>query len=99
MKFFFVLLITFFCCFIAVSADLLNALGLGKNAATNRTTLTSNLSQDQMVGGLKEALGKGVEQAIARLGHEGGFLTNMAVKIPLPDKLRSVEKTLRVVKQ
>jgi len=52
-----------------------------------------------MVGGLKEALGKGVEQAIARLGHEGGFLTNMSVKIPLPDKLRAVEKTLRVVKQ
>jgi hypothetical protein len=52
-----------------------------------------------VVQGLKEALGKGVQQAVGRLGHEGGFLTNLNVKTPMPEKLRSVEKTLRVRKQ
>jgi hypothetical protein len=83
----------------ALAADLLDTLRLGKKSSTNQAALTANLSQDQMVAGLKEALGKGIEQAISRLGHEGGFLTNLAVKIPLPDKLRSVEKTLRAVNQ
>src|SRR4051794_6607173 len=84
---------------IVTRADLFDTLGLGKKPAAGPSVLTSNLSQDQMIGGLKEALGKGVEQAIARLGHDGGFLTNLAIKIPLPEKLRTVEKTLRAVKQ
>jgi hypothetical protein len=57
------------------------------------------LSSDQMVGGLKEALSKGVEKAVASLGREGGFLTNPNVKIPMPEKLQSVEKALRAVGQ
>src|SRR5689334_24904347 len=56
-------------------------------------------SQDQMVQGLKDALAKGLQQAIANLGHDGGFLTNLNVKIPMPEKLRTVEKTLRAMKQ
>jgi len=83
-------------------ADLLDSLGLGKKS-TNQpgvpATLTSALSQDQMVQGLKEALGKGVEHAISQLGQDGGFLTNLDVKIPLPDKLRTIEKSLRALKQ
>jgi hypothetical protein len=84
-------------------AGLLDTLGFGKKA-TNETAalpsaLTASLSQDQVVQGLKEALGKGVQQAVGRLGHEGGFLTNLNVKIPMPEKLRTVEKTLRVLKQ
>jgi hypothetical protein len=72
-------------------------------ATTNKTGLsTSNLaglSQDQMIQGLKEALGKGVQTAVANLGRNDGFLTNLTVKIPLPGKLKSVEKALRTVKQ
>ncbi len=59
----------------------------------------SALSSDQVVGGLKEALGKGVERAVSSLGHDGGFLTNLNVKIPLPEKLQTVEKTLRLAGQ
>jgi hypothetical protein len=59
----------------------------------------ASLSQDQVVHGLQEALGKGLQQAIERLGHDGGFLTNMNVKIPMPDKLQKVESTLRAMKQ
>jgi hypothetical protein len=67
---------------------------------TNSTvTAVSALSQDQMVGGLKEALGKGVEHAVSSLGHDGGFLTNLDVKIPMPGKLQTVEKTLRLAGQ
>ena len=77
-------------------AGLLDALGLGK---TSTNTPLSALSQDQMVGGLKDALGNGLQHAIATLGHAGGFLTNLDVKIPLPEKLQTVEKTLRALKQ
>lgn len=88
---------------VCTHAGLLDTLGFGKKAinetAALPNSLTASLSQDQVVQGLKEALGKGVQQAVSRLGHEGGFLTNLNVKIPMPEKLRTVEKTLRVLKQ
>ncbi|HTL56365.1 MAG TPA: DUF4197 domain-containing protein [Candidatus Limnocylindrales bacterium] len=59
----------------------------------------AGLSQDQMVQGLKDALAKGLQQAIAGLGHDGGFLTNLNVKIPMPEKLQKVETALRAMKQ
>ena len=62
-------------------------------------TTMSGLSQDQMVQGLKDALAKGLQEAIANLGHDGGFLTNLNVKIPMPEKLQTVEKALRAMKQ
>ena len=67
--------------------------------STNAPTAAGALSSEQMVGGLKEALSKGVEKAVASLGRENGFLTNLNVKIPMPEKLQSVEKTLRAVGQ
>jgi hypothetical protein len=81
-------------------AGLLDSLGLGKKG-TNESpaAMTSSLSQEQVATGLKEALEKGVQQAVSRLGHEGGFLTNPAVRIPMPEKLHTVEKTLRTLKQ
>lgn len=81
-------------------ASWLDALGLksATNAPAGSTTLGA-LSQTQMASGLKEALGKGLQNAIKQLGHDGGFLTNLNVKIPLPEKLRSVEKSLRALKQ
>jgi hypothetical protein len=52
-----------------------------------------------MVSGLKEALGKGVQTAVASLGRTNGFLTNVAVRIPMPENLRKVEQGLRKIKQ
>jgi hypothetical protein len=81
-------------------AGWLDALGLAKSPTNSAaSTAISALSQDQMVGGLKDALGNGLQHAIASLGHDGGFLTNLNVKIPLPEKLQSVEKALRKLKQ
>ena len=82
--------------------QLKSALGSTNSTTTNfapSAVTTTALSQEQMVGGLKEALGKGVERAVASLGREGGFLTNLNVKIPMPEKLRTVERTLRAVGQ
>jgi hypothetical protein len=81
---------------------LLDSLGLGNkstNSSSPPTAALSGLSQDQMVSGLKAALGQGVQRAVGQLGHDGGFLTNMNVKIPIPDKLKSVDKSLRALKQ
>jgi len=68
--------------------------------STNSTAASvSALSQSQVVDGLKEALSKGVTNAVGALGHSGGFLTNLTVKIPMPGKLQSVEKGLRLAGQ
>jgi hypothetical protein len=87
----------------AGGAGLLDILGLGKSptnqAGSVVSALPASLSQDQIVQGLKEALGKGVERAVGMLGQPGGFLTNLNVKIPIPSKLQGVEKTLRKLGQ
>jgi hypothetical protein len=59
----------------------------------------ADLPVDQVTKGLKEALGKGLEHAVASLGKSGGFLTNLNVKIPIPEKFQAVEKTLRTIGQ
>ena len=71
---------------------------LDQTPAQTPVTLAA-LSNDQVVQGLEEALGKGLQQAIARLGHDGGFLTNVTARIPMPEKLQKVETTLRAMKQ
>ncbi|HEV2691875.1 MAG TPA: DUF4197 domain-containing protein [Verrucomicrobiae bacterium] len=87
---------------VSAHADWLSALGLGKsstNSAATGTAALAALSDTQVVGGLKDALGNGLQHAIANLGHDGGFLTNVEVKIPLPEKLQSAEKILRAAGQ
>jgi len=62
-------------------------------------TAAAVLSDEEVVKGLKEALSKGTQQAIANLGKDGGYLNNLDVKIPLPDELQQVEKLLRKLGQ
>jgi len=78
-------------------ADLWEKLGLKSVAKTelSATALGRTLGDDQIIAGLKEALGDGVERAVRDLGKEGGFLTNLAVKIPFPKKLQKAERLLR----
>ncbi len=59
----------------------------------------SALPEAEIAGGLKAALSVGVSNAVASLGRSGGFLTNLTVKIPVPDKLQTVEKGLRLAGQ
>lgn len=57
------------------------------------------LSNEQITNALKQALDKGADFAVAELGKDGGFLDNPKVRIPMPEKLQSVEKVLRKVGQ
>ncbi len=57
------------------------------------------LSNDQIANGLKEALNKGADYAVAELGQEGGFLNHKDLKIPMPEKLKAIEKILRKIGQ
>lgn len=57
------------------------------------------LSNDEIRAGLKEALSKGIQSAIASLGKEDGFLKNLDVKIPLPPELGKIEDTVRTLGQ
>ncbi|MCC7519591.1 MAG: DUF4197 domain-containing protein [Verrucomicrobiae bacterium] len=71
-----------------------------KPASGNATpSSTSGLGQAELVGGLKEALAKGVQQAVAQLGKEGGFLNRLNVRIPIPENLQMVERGLRAAGQ
>ncbi|MEP6664624.1 MAG: DUF4197 domain-containing protein, partial [Verrucomicrobiota bacterium] len=80
-------------------AGFFDKLGFGKSTNAVSALTTAALSQDQMVSGLKEALGKGVQQAVAQLGRTNGFATNLTVRIPLPEKLQQTEKALRKLGQ
>lgn len=57
------------------------------------------LSEEQATKGLKEALAKGVQHSITNLGRSGGYLSNLNVRIPVPEKLAKIERTLRMLKQ
>lgn len=57
------------------------------------------LSSEQVAAGLKEALGKGMQQAVAELGRNDGFLTNLNVRIPMPKRLQRIESGLRRIGQ
>jgi hypothetical protein len=93
------LTVTLLVSLISARAGLFDLLGLRKQGTNEPAASVSSLSQEQVVQGLKEGLAKGVQQAVSRLGHDGGFLTNLAVRIPMPEKLHNVEKTLRTLKQ
>jgi uncharacterized protein YaaQ len=70
-----------------------------KATATNALPSLGALTEDQTAKALKEALAKGAERAVKQLGTNGGFLTNLSVKIPMPASLQKVEQTLRTLKQ
>ncbi len=55
----------------------------------------ADLSNKDAAAGLKQALIKGSQAAVASLGKQDGFLKNERVKIPLPESLRKVEGLMR----
>ena len=77
----------------------LNTTNLGATNSLLSPVAAGTLSQDQMVAGLKEALSKGVTAAVASLGRTNGFLTNVNVRIPIPEKLQKAESVLRLAGQ
>jgi hypothetical protein len=55
------------------------------------------LSAKDASGGLRAALGQGIDKAVAHLGVPGGFLDDPAVAIPLPPALERLDRGLRLV--
>lgn len=95
--------ITFICGAQLATAGLGDFLDIFKDQAGSggkpESTATDMLSNDEMVSGLKEALQKGTQFAVDKLGQDGGFLNNAKVRIPMPESLSWVEKTLRTLHQ
>ncbi|WP_275096526.1 DUF4197 domain-containing protein [Sedimenticola hydrogenitrophicus] len=82
-------------------ADWKSWLESAKEAAGQRDmpAVSTTLSNEQIIQGLKEALRVGTEKAIALLGRQGGYLNDAQVRIPLPDQLTGVAKGLRAIGQ
>ena len=69
---------------------------LGKPASQPAASGVDALSTTEINAGLKEALTRGAETAVAQLGQKDGFFGNAALKIPLPPSLQKAEKAMRM---
>jgi len=67
----------------------------GDSNTPGKVPSAPTLTETDIAGGLKEALIQGVNHAVAELGKTGGFLNNIAVKIPVPAHLQNVELAAR----
>ena len=63
-------------------------LGLGKR---------NELSEEKITSGLKEALRVGTDNAVRSTGRPDGYFGNEAIKVLMPEKLRTLEKGLRAM--
>ena len=55
------------------------------------------ITNDQIAGGLKEALNNGITNQVTTLAIQDGFFKNELVKILLPEELQKVDNTLRKI--
>lgn len=69
--------------------DLLDESGISSSA--------SNLTDSEIISGLKEALHVGSEIVIKQLGTEDGFNADPNIHIPLPDELQTMQSALKGV--
>ena len=67
--------------------------------APARMAYALSLSDADAASGIREALGRGVESAVALLGRPGGFLGNKKVEIELPGYLKDAAKVLKFTGQ
>jgi hypothetical protein len=61
------------------------------------STSAQSLGNDKITAGLKEALTVSTGKAVAATGKPDGFFKNEAIKILMPEKLRSLEKGVRLM--
>ncbi len=87
------ILLMVMCCSLTYGqfGDLLN------KAKKNLKSLTEdkNLSQDEIIKGLKEALSIGVKKGVQLCGVQNGFYGNHKIKIPFPPEAKKVERKVR----
>lgn len=53
------------------------------------------LASEEVAAGVREALKIGAERAVGLASRAGGFLDNPAIRIPLPERLRTAGRALR----
>lgn len=78
------LLVPVFALFLMLTAAITQAAGLDAISGVDASA------------GVKEALSKGADVAVAALGQDNGFLGNSKVKISLPSYLQAAEKGMRM---
>src|SRR5690242_13693802 len=74
--------------------------GLFKKASSMISKSSStggNLSSDEIVSGLKEALSLGAQKSSDKLSATDGFFKDAAVKILLPKQIRDIENKLKML--
>jgi hypothetical protein len=77
---------------------LISAAGLG-GLGLRPAAQAAGLSQSDAALGIRTALERGAEAAVALLGRSGGFLDNPKVRIPLPGYLNDAAKVLKFTGQ
>lgn len=74
--------------------------GVASSSSTAPATTTSDVDQlksKEINSGIVEALTRGSEAAVAQLGKKGGFMSNEALRIPLPPMLQKAEQIMRTM--
>src|SRR5947209_1360634 len=64
---------------------------------TARSPAGATLDSRTAANGLKEALGVGTSRSVDLLGRPDGYLKNVDVRIPMPEKLHVVDTSLRTI--
>ena len=61
---------------------------------TSSSSSASSPTDNEIAGALKEALSIGSENVVSQLSAPGGFNSDSNIRIPLPDSLQTVQKTM-----
>jgi hypothetical protein len=61
--------------------------------------IPGGMDNSKVASGLKQALEVGTANTVAQTGKTNGYFSNAAIKILMPDKLRTLEKGLRMAGQ
>ncbi|PPE74103.1 DUF4197 domain-containing protein [Solimonas fluminis] len=77
------------------TADFEQGLGQVLGAMGQPGASQAPLGENEIVGGLREALAVGTTKAINQLGRNDGYWGNAGVRIPVPPELAKLEKGLR----
>ena len=69
--------------------------GLFEKVSSAVSPTTGNLSNEDIINGLKDALRVGTDSSSKKLSKLDGFFGDAAVKVLMPEEAKKVEKTLR----
>lgn len=85
--------------FFLLSFSLSAQQGLFKKATSllSKSSSGGNLSTDEIVSGLKEALSLGAQKSTDKLSATDGFFKDAAVKILLPKQVQDIESKMRML--